>query len=137
MNRQHTSRADAVDDERAWQHHARTQEEADRAREYNERMGHDGHDASSGHMPLFDGGVSQDFRTRWSEIQTAFVDDPRRAVEEANHLVADMTDRLNDMFVQNRNDLERHWTAGGEASTEELRLALQRYRSFFERLLTL
>ena len=95
------------------------------------------HPAGERHVPLFDRGVADELRAQWSDIQTAFVDDPRSAVEEANRLVGEVTDRLNETFMQNRNELERQWAAGEQASTEELRQALQRYRSFFQRLLTI
>ncbi len=71
------------------------------------------------------------------QIQTQFVDEPRRSVEQADDLVAEVTERLTSVFSQNRSDLERQWTAGDEVSTEELRRTLRRYRSFFERLLSM
>lgn len=111
--------------------------EPSHARTHGDGMEHDVDRGRGGHLPLFDTRATEDFRMRWSEIQTGFVDDPRTAVEEANRLVGDVTDRLTDMFVQNRNELERQWAAGEEASTEDLRQSLQRYRSFFERLLNL
>jgi hypothetical protein len=80
-------------------------------------------------------GGSGDFAARWQSVQVIFVDEPRRAVEDADRLVREVMDRLTDVFRLQRDDLEKAWHAGGEASTEDLRLALQRYRSFFERLL--
>ena len=76
------------------------------------------------------------FRTRWQDLQTGFVDEPRRAVQEADALVAELMQRLADTFAQERSELERQWDRGDEVSTEDLRVALQRYRSFFDRLLT-
>lgn len=76
------------------------------------------------------------FRARWMEIQTNFVDEPRRSVEQADDLVSEVTDRIAAIFSQNREDLERQWSAGDEVSTEDLRRALRSYRSFFERLLS-
>lgn len=88
------------------------------------------------HAPLFPGEESERFRSLWKEIQTGFVDEPRRAVEQADDLVKEVTDRLSAVFTRSRDELERQWTAGDEVSTEDLRQALQRYRSFFERLLS-
>jgi hypothetical protein len=75
------------------------------------------------------------FRQRWSDIQTSFIDQPQRSVEEANALVADLTDRLVSSFRDEQTELEGHWTRNEEVSTEELRTTLRRYRSFFGRLL--
>jgi hypothetical protein len=75
------------------------------------------------------------FRSRWDEIQSGFVDEPRQAVEKADALVADVVDRLTAGFSEARSRLEEQWAKGEDASTEELRVALTRYRSFFKRLL--
>ena len=79
---------------------------------------------------------SQRFRSRWSEIQTGFVDEPRKAVEQADGLVAELMKRLAEGFANERATLEKHWHEGNDVSTEDLRQALQRYRSFFDRLLS-
>jgi hypothetical protein len=86
--------------------------------------------------PLFDAHEAQDFRDRWSNIQAAFVDEPRKAVEQADSLVAAAVTRLAEVFSQERSKLEGQWDRGDNISTEDLRLALQRYRSFFTRLLS-
>lgn len=86
---------------------------------------------------LFAANEVEDFRVRWDEIQTNFVDDPRNAVKQADRLVREVTDGLNEMFSSSRNELEKQWSAGKDASTEDLRRAMQRYRSFFQRLLSL
>lgn len=75
------------------------------------------------------------FRSRWSEIQVGFVDDPRQAVEQADALVSDLVEQLTAGFSEARSRLEDQWTQGEEASTEDLRIALTRYRAFFKRLL--
>jgi hypothetical protein len=75
------------------------------------------------------------FRSRWEEIQSGFVDEPRQAVEQADALVTDVVDRLTAGFSEARSRLEGQWAKGEDASTEELRVALTRYRSFFKRLL--
>ena len=78
-----------------------------------------------------------DFRSRWSKVQTGFVDEPRSTVEEADKLVAAVMQRLAEGFSNERSGLEKQWDSGDNVSTEDLRLALQRYRSFFDRLLKL
>ena len=87
------------------------------------------------HASLFAGNEAQQFRGRWSDIQAGFVDEPRRAVEQADSLVAEAMQRLAQVFADERTRLEQQWDRGGETNTEELRLALRRYRSFFDRLL--
>lgn len=84
---------------------------------------------------LFADGELTDMRSRWTEVQSAFVDDPRDCVQKADSLVADVVDRLTAGFSQARSGLEEQWSRGEEVSTEELRIALKRYREFFERLL--
>lgn len=76
-----------------------------------------------------------DFRSRWDTVQARFVDDPREAVQGADSLVSDLVERLNAGFSEARSRLEDSWEQGEEGSTEALRLALKRYRSFFNRLL--
>ena len=86
--------------------------------------------------PLFEGNVDGEFRNRWREIQAGFVDEPRNAVERADELVAELMQKLAQSFSQQRNELEHQWDASEDVSTEDLRVALTRYRSFFERLLS-
>ena len=88
-------------------------------------------------MPMFAGAEASGYRTQWDAIQTGFVDEPRWAVQEADALVALVMERLSEVFTNERTSLERQWGEGDEISTEDLRVALRRYRSFFERLLTL
>jgi hypothetical protein len=85
--------------------------------------------------PLFHDDEGRGFRARWEGIQTGFVDQPRTAVEQADALVSEMIKRLSDVFSEERAALEKHWGRGENVSTEDLRIALKRYRSFFERLL--
>lgn len=85
---------------------------------------------------LFPEGEEQSLRLRWKEIQTAFVDEPRKAVEQADGLVAAAMKRLAEVFAEERSGLERQWDRGDNVSTEDLRVALQRYRGFFDRLLS-
>jgi hypothetical protein len=80
---------------------------------------------------------AQQLRSRWAEVQTGFVDEPRQAVQRADELVAEIIKKLAETFAAERAQLDRQWTGGGDVSTEDLRLALQRYRSFFDRLLSL
>jgi len=88
-------------------------------------------------MPLFSESEMGDFRSQWSKVQTGFVDEPRRTVEDADKLLAAMMQRLAEGFANERSGLEKQWESGDNVSTEDLRLALQRYRSFFDRLLKL
>jgi hypothetical protein len=85
--------------------------------------------------PLFHDDEGRGFRARWEGIQTGFVDEPRAAVEQADALVQEIMKRLTDVFAEERAGLEKHWGRGENVSTEDLRIALKRYRSFFERLL--
>jgi hypothetical protein len=85
--------------------------------------------------PLFSETDIGDLRSRWSDVQAGFVDEPRRSVEQADQLVATVIQRLAERFANERATLERQWEGGDNVSTEDLRVALQRYRSFFGRLL--
>ena len=87
--------------------------------------------------PLFKDEDLRGYRTRWSAIQTGFVDEPQRAVEEADALVAELMTRLAEGFADERRGLETQWERADRVSTEDLRLAMRRYRSFFERLLSI
>jgi hypothetical protein len=87
--------------------------------------------------PLFGAEIDQDFRAKWHDIQTGFVDEPRQAVKRADELVAQLMQHLAQSFSDQRSDLERQWEKSEKVSTEDLRLALKRYRSFFERLLSI
>ena len=84
---------------------------------------------------LLPAGDAATFRKRWEEVQTRFVDEPRGAVEDADGLVATLMQQLAEGFAQERERLEAQWGRGEDISTEDLRVALQRYRSFFQRLL--
>jgi len=86
--------------------------------------------------PLFSGEEAKDFRGRWDAVQAGFVDEPRRAVQHADSLVAAAMKRLAEMFAAERGKLEGQWDRGDDVSTEDLRLALRRYRSFFGRILS-
>ncbi len=89
------------------------------------------------HAQLFSSEETKGFRSRWETIQVGFVDEPRRAVQEADGLVATTVKRLAEVFNEERKNLENQWSRGDQVSTEDLRLALQRYRSFFSRLLAI
>ena len=86
--------------------------------------------------PLFPSNELDSLRTRWKEVQTAFVDEPRKAVEQADGLVASAMKRLAEVFAEERAGLEKQWDRGDSVSTEDLRVALQRYRTFFDKLLS-
>ena len=87
------------------------------------------------HAPLLTPDQVSDLRSRWDEIQVRFVDEPRECVEQADSLVAETMKRLAESFSKQRENLEQQWHGGGDVSTEDLRLALRRYRSFFGRLM--
>ncbi len=86
--------------------------------------------------PLFPSGEATDLHSRWDAIQVGFVDEPRRAVEQADALVAGAMKRMAEIFAEERARLEGQWDRGDSVSTEDLRLALRRYRSFFGRVLS-
>jgi hypothetical protein len=87
--------------------------------------------------PLFTSDEANKFRSQWDSVQVAFVDEPRKAVEDADRLVAATMKRLAEIFAEERQRLEQQWDRGDDVSTEDLRLALRRYRSFFSRLLSI
>lgn len=84
---------------------------------------------------LFPTGELNDLRTRWDKAQIGFVDEPRTAVKQADELVATVVTRISEQFAAARTELEHQWDRGDDVSTEDLRQALRRYRSFFDRLL--
>lgn len=86
-------------------------------------------------VPLFDETEVVVFRDQWRDLQAAFVDDPRRAVQDADQLVAHVMQNLAATFADHKSELEVQWQRGDEVATEDLRVALRRYRSFFNRLL--
>jgi hypothetical protein len=79
---------------------------------------------------------TEELRERWEEIQSGFVDQPQTAVEDADALVTDLVQRITGRFTSERQRLEDQWAKGDDVSTEDLRVALTRYRSFFDRLLS-
>lgn len=106
------------------------------------KRGHVGSSAAPGNRmeeqttPLFPSGEATEMRSRWDTIQVGFVDEPRHAVEQADALVAGAMKRLAEIFAEERARLEGQWDRGDNVSTEDLRLALRRYRSFFGRVLS-
>lgn len=87
--------------------------------------------------PLFPDDQLRELQARWDDIQTSFVDEPRSAVESADSLVAQTMKQLAEAFSRERANLEHQWDSGENISTEDLRVAFQRYRSFFRRLLSM
>jgi len=88
-------------------------------------------------VPLFSESAVQNFRQRWTTLQTEFVDEPRRSVEQADELVARVMKDMAATFSDERKKLEQQWEHGDKVSTEDLRLVLRRYRSFFDRFLSI
>jgi hypothetical protein len=86
--------------------------------------------------PLFAHEETDELRRRWMDVQTGFVDDPRASVQSADSLVAQTMKRLAEIFAAERANLEGQWSRGDEVGTEDLRQAMRRYRSFFDRLLS-
>jgi len=92
--------------------------------------------ADAGSAPLVPAEQAASYRSSWEGIQAGFVDEPRQAVEQADHLVAAVIKRVAEVFADERGKLESQWSRGDQVDTEQLRVALKRYRSFFERLLS-
>ncbi len=86
--------------------------------------------------PLLPGDDAQGFRQRWENLQGEFVDQPREVVERADELVSELMQTISTSFSEKRSSLEAQWERGDDVSTEDLRVALTRYRSFFNRLLS-
>ncbi len=99
------------------------------------RPGSDDGSKEQSNEPLIDASRSTGFRSRWESVQAGFVDEPRTAVQDADALVAEVMQELAETFSNERNELEGNWDRGDDVSTEDLRLALRRYRLFFDRLL--
>ncbi|HYK50029.1 MAG TPA: hypothetical protein VEU94_09910 [Terriglobales bacterium] len=87
--------------------------------------------------PLFPEDQLRDLQSKWNNIQTGFVDEPRTAVQDADALVASTMQQLAEAFSRERSKLEQQWGRGDSVSTEDLRVSFQRYRSFFRRMLSL
>ena len=94
-------------------------------------------DEGAANAPLLSQDLTNRLASEWSSVQASFVDEPRRAVQRADELVATAIKNLADTFAQERSRLEAQWDKDGDVSTEELRVALTRYRSFFHRLLSM
>lgn len=118
---------------RGHRHHGRHDDDVE-LRSHVERD-HPRHDERGNMDALFAREEADDYRRRWEQVQTAFVDEPRGAVERADELVAQVMKRLAGVFADERAGLEQQWARGDNVSTEDLRLALRRYRWFFDRLL--
>nr|WP_271209759.1 hypothetical protein [Rhodococcus wratislaviensis]GLK34507.1 hypothetical protein GCM10017611_13550 [Rhodococcus wratislaviensis] len=117
-----------VEDQRSTDEPVRSTENAQPSAEETE---------SSSNQALFAEDELSVLRLRWDEVQSGFVDDPRECVQKADGLVSDVVDRITTGFSEARSRLEEQWARGEEGSTEDLRLALKRYREFFQRLLAL
>jgi hypothetical protein len=98
--------------------------------------GQTGHTEEADAAQLLDPKDREAMTQRWRDIQADFVDQPRKAMQDADALVAGLMQQLAQMFSQERSQLEAQWSRGDQVSTEDLRVSLQRYRAFFERLLS-
>ena len=107
-------------------------------REHGDQPGqHDQDPKDSDGVTVLDPTASERLRSRWQEIQAAFVDEPRQAVTGADQLVGEVLDEVSRVFRDQRSELEAEWSGNSEPGTEDLRQALRRYREFFDRLLSL
>ncbi|MDL5160378.1 hypothetical protein [Actinomycetospora termitidis] len=106
-------------------------------RQHGDHAGQHDHDAGKSSVTVLDPGASERLRGRWQEVQAGFVDEPRQSVTEADQLVGEVLDEVSRVFRDQRSELEAEWSGNAEPGTEELRQALQRYREFFDRLLSL
>ncbi|MEJ2886711.1 hypothetical protein [Actinomycetospora aeridis] len=88
-----------------------------------------------GGTSIIDPQRAEHWRSQWEDVRMMFVDQPRDAVARADGLVGEVLDELARTFTQQRSALDPN--AVGDPSTEELRRAVQRYREFFDRLLSL
>ena len=111
--------------------------ERDAAAVATTKTGGNGRTSGEALAPLFVSETAQDFRTRWEAVQTGFVDDPAAAVRHGDELVAQVMKSLAETFSNERAKLEDQLAQSNAVSTEDLRIAFRRYRSFFERLLSL
>ncbi|MCM2253651.1 MAG: hypothetical protein NDJ19_14925 [Ramlibacter sp.] len=102
-----------------------------------QQVGDDAGSADGRLAALFPPEAAGDFRARWDTVQIGFVDDPRQAVRQADELVAQVMKSLAESFAAERARFEGELDQNDSASTENLRVALRRYRSFFQRLLSL
>jgi hypothetical protein len=128
---------DKIDEIDAGEERLRDEQIAEDQEQMEERRVPAGSANEDDYSPLFENNEAEKFRTQWLEIQSRFVDDPRVAVKEADDLVADVIKNITRTFSDERMTLENQWKSGDKVSTEDLRVALQRYRSFFNRLLKL
>ena len=86
---------------------------------------------------LFEQDRSSELQRRWTDVQARFVDDPKAAVKSADALVDEVIRDLSTLFSDERSKLEGQWDRNADVSTEDLRVAIRRYRAFFERLLSI
>ena len=108
---------------------------ADLAKPADQRQDTSRRREQDGMGPLLPEDAVKQFRSRWDQVQTGFVDEPRVAVQQADELVAQAIKLLAENFAAARSHLEEQWDRGDNVSTEDLRVALQKYRTFFQRLL--
>jgi hypothetical protein len=87
--------------------------------------------------PMFPKNEAEELRSRWNNIQATFVDEPRKAIEEADKLVAGAIERISQVYSDERAKMEGSWKRGEHVSTEDLRITLQHYRAFFGRMLSI
>lgn len=79
----------------------------------------------------------EELRPRWNNIQTSFVDEPRQAVYDADKLVTSAITQITEALHDECRAMQKQWADGADVSTEDLRLSLQKYRTFFNRLMSM
>ena len=119
--------------------HGDTGAETGRYSQQHGEQQHGGNGAGGGEseVRVLDPQAADKLRNRWNEVQAGFVDEPRKSVTDADGLVGEVLDEVSKVFRDQRAQLEREWAERDEPGTEDLRLAMQRYREFFDRLLSL
>jgi hypothetical protein len=137
MSEQRDEMTDETTDEREYE---RSTEDSDTSSPDESVQGQRGDAAAdedgTERAPLLADDNAQSFRQRWDDLQAGFVDHPREVVEEADDLVSKLMEEISTGFSERRSSLEAQWERGDDVSTEDLRIALTRYRSFFNRLLS-
>jgi hypothetical protein len=128
-----TASTERMVDDPSWQRQA-DEFVANRSERVDDGASH-AQEESSTETSLFAEADREELRRGWDSVQAGFVDDPKRCVEQADGLVSDAVERLSNSFAEARSRLEQQWGRGEQASTEDLRVALKRYREFFDRLL--
>ncbi|MGJ5751143.1 hypothetical protein FB563_4541 [Streptomyces puniciscabiei] len=91
--------------------------------------------------PLLPHDETARWEQRMRQLAVGFVDEPRGAVEQADHVLEEIAERFEEAVERRRRTLRRSWEAsedrgpGTDTDTEQLRLALRDYQELAGRLL--